>query len=149
MACRSRRTLFDVFVETGKKTESQPQIKTQGGSSVKVLSLLRADEHTEAGEPPSPELMERMGAFVEKAMKAGVLVHADGVLPSAKGKRVRLSNGRVSVVDGPFTESKELVSAYAVMEAATMDEVIDWTRQFLEVLGGGECELRPIFDPAD
>ena len=70
-----------------------------------------------------------------------------GCTPSAKGKRVRLAGGKVTVIDGPFTESKELVASYALFQVKSMDEAIHWTKRFLEVLGQGECELRPIFEP--
>ncbi len=113
---------------------------------MRVLGLLRADQSSEAGEPPSPELMERCGAFMAEVSQAGVLVATDGLLPSAKGKRVRLANGKTTVIDGPFTESKELVASYAVLNVKTMDEAVYWTTRFLEALGGGECELRPIFE---
>lgn len=114
---------------------------------MRFLGLLRADETSEAGLPPSPELIERCGAFVEQAMKAGVLVATDGLMPSKFGKRVRVTGGKARIIDGPFTESKELVASYAVLEAPSIDEAVDWTRRFLEAIGGGECEIRPIYGP--
>ena len=114
---------------------------------MRILGMMRADASSEAGAPPSKELMERMGTFIEEVTKAGVLVESDGLLPSAKGKRVRLAGGKVSVIDGPFTESKELIASYALFEVKSMDEAVHWTTRFLQVLGKGECELRPIFDP--
>ena len=116
---------------------------------MRILGLLKADKESEAGAPPSPELLEKMGKFIEEVMKAGVLKATDGLTPSAMGKRVRLSNGKVTVTDGPFTESKELVASYALFEVKTMAEAVHWTTRFLQVLGEGECELRPIFDPTD
>lgn len=116
---------------------------------MRILGLMRADEHSEAGAPPSPELMEKMGVFIGEVMKAGVLVSSDGLLPSSKGKRIKLSDGKVTVTDGPFTESKELVASYALFEVKSMDEAIEWTTRFLQVLGQGQCELRPIFDASD
>ena len=116
---------------------------------MRVLGLLKADASSEAGAPPSQELMERMGVFMEEVMQAGVLLATDGLHPSAKGKRVKIANGKVTVIDGPFTESKELVASYALFQVKTMDEAVMWTTRFLEVLGQGECELRPIFDPED
>jgi hypothetical protein len=111
--------------------------------------MLRADASSEAGAPPSKELMERMGVFIGEVMQAGVLLATDGLHPSSKGKRVKLANGKVTVTDGPFTESKELVASYALFQVNSMDEAVMWTKRFLEVLGQGECELRPIFDPTD
>jgi hypothetical protein len=116
---------------------------------MRILGMLKADKDSEAGAPPSMELMERMGTFIDEVMKAGVLVTTDGLTPSSMGKRVRLSGGKVTVIDGPFTESKELIASYALFEVTSMDEAIKWTTRFLDVLGEGECELRPIFDPMD
>lgn len=116
---------------------------------MRILGMLRADPHSEAGAPPSKELIEPMGVFIEEVTKAGVLVASDGLHPSRNGKRVRLQDGKVTVVDGPFTESKELVASYALFQVKSMDEAVHWTTRFLQVLGQGECELRPIFEPED
>jgi hypothetical protein len=113
------------------------------------MGLLKADKHSEAGAPPSKELMEKMGTFIEEATKAGVLLGGDGLQPSSKGTRVRLSGGKVSVTDGPFTESKELIASYALMQVKSMAEAIEWTTRFLRVLGEGECEIRPLFEAPD
>jgi hypothetical protein len=116
---------------------------------MRILGLLKADASSEAGEMPSADLIQRMGAFMEEVATAGVLVATDGLHPSSKGKRVSLSNGKITVTDGPFTESKEVVASYALFQVASMDEAVDWTRRFLEVLGEGQCELRPIFEASD
>ena len=116
---------------------------------MRILGMLKADASTEAGAPPSKELIERMGRFIEEVTEAGVMLATDGLHPSSKGKRVRLTDGKIAVIDGPFTESKELVASYALFQVKSMDEAIHWTTRFLEVLGKGECELRPIFEPED
>ena len=116
---------------------------------MRIMGLLKADSESEAGAPPSAELMQKMGTLMEDITKAGVMLATDGLKPSSEGKRVRLSNGKVTVLDGPFTESKELIASYAVFQVNTWDEAIYWTRRFLEVLGEGECELRPIFEASD
>lgn len=116
---------------------------------MRVLGLLRADKESETGVPPSKDLMERMGTFIEEITKAGVMLSTDGLQPSSKGKRVRLANGKITVMDGPFTESKELIASYALFQVKSMDEAVKWTTRFLEVLGEGECELRPIFEASD
>ena len=113
---------------------------------MRVLGLLRADAESESNARPSPEVMERMGKFLEAITKAGVLVDSEGLMPSANGARVRLADGKATVIDGPFTESKELVASYAILEVPTMAEAIEWTTRFLKVFGRGECELRPIFE---
>ena len=116
---------------------------------MRIIGLLRADASSEAGEPPSPELLERCGRFMEEITKAGVLVATDGLQPSATGKRVRVVDGKAKVIDGPFTESKELIASYALLEVKSMDEAVYWTTRFLEALGGGECELRPLYEGCD
>lgn len=116
---------------------------------MRILGMLKADKESEAGAPPSRELMERMGTFIEEITKAGVMLATDGLQPSSKGKRVRLANGNITVIDGPFTESKELIASYALFEVKSMDEAVRWTTRFLEVLGKGECELRPIYEASD
>jgi hypothetical protein len=116
---------------------------------MKILGMLRADASSEAGAPPSRELIEKMGTFVAEITQAGVMLGSDGLHPSSKGKRVRLANGKFTVIDGPFTESKELVASYALFQVKTMEEAVHWTKRFLEVLGKGECELRPIFEAED
>jgi hypothetical protein len=116
---------------------------------MRILGLLKADQHSEAGAPPSKELMEEMGRFMEEVTKAGVLLASDGLHPSSKGARVRLADGKVTVTDGPFTESKELIASYAMFQVKSMDEAVAWTTRFLKVLGSGECELRPVFEASD
>ena len=100
----------------------------------------------ETGLPPTQDEMARMGQLIEEGMKAGYLVAVEGCLPSAKGARVRLSNGTVQVTDGPFTESKEVVGGLAIIEAASKEEAIQHVKTFLHVAGDGECELRQLFE---
>jgi hypothetical protein len=116
---------------------------------MRFMGLLKADKHSEEGAPPSPELMERVGKFIEEITKAGVLLATDGLQPSSQGARVRLSGGKVTVTDGPFTESKELIASYALLEVRSKAEAIEWTTRFLKVLGEGECEIRPLFEASD
>jgi hypothetical protein len=77
------------------------------------------------------------------------MLATDGLQPSSKGKRVRLADAKITVMDGPFTESKELIASYALFQVKSMDEAVKWTTRFLEVLGEGECEIRPIFEESD
>jgi hypothetical protein len=117
---------------------------------MRCIGLLKADRESEAGEPPSAELMSRMGTFLEEITKAGVLLATDGLQPSATGKRVQVDEqGKVTVIDGPFTESKELIASYALFQVNSMDEAVAWTTRFLKVLGHGECEIRPIYEGCD
>lgn len=98
---------------------------------------------------PSPELFKAVGDLMEEATKAGVLLGGEGLTPTSHCKRVKVMDGKVMVTDGPFTESKELIASYALLQVETWDEAVYWTRRFLETLGGGECELRPIFEASD
>jgi hypothetical protein len=113
---------------------------------MRVLGLGRANADSEAGAPPSPEMIERCCKLIEEMTKAGVLLATDGLQPSSNGKRVRLAGGKTTVIDGPFTESKELIASYALLEVKSMEEAVEWTTRFLRALGGGECELRPLYE---
>jgi hypothetical protein len=110
---------------------------------MKFLSIYKA---VERNAPPSQEEMAKMGKLVEEGMKAGWLLATEGCLPTALGARVRNSNGKVTVTDGPFTEAKEVVGGFAILRANSKEEAIQLARDFLQVVGEGECELRQIFE---
>jgi hypothetical protein len=95
--------------------------------------------------PPSPELMNEMGKFVEEATKAGVLVATGGLGPVEEAVKVTLADGKFTVLDGPFTEAKELIGGWALMETRDRDEAIEWTKRFLSIVGGGESTIRPVY----
>ena len=101
------------------------------------------------GTPPTQSNMEEMGKLIEDGFKTGWLVATEGCLPSALGARVRLANGNYSVTDGPFTESKELVAGFAIIQAKSKEEAIEHTRRFLKIAGDGETEIRQVFNAAD
>lgn len=120
---------------------------------MRFISLVKANESSEAGNPPSPALMQAIGKLAEEMARAGVLLGMEGLLPSSHGARIRLADGKLTVIDGPFTEAKELVGGYAILQAASKEEAIEHGRRFLalhaEVLGSsyqGELELRELFD---
>ncbi len=113
------------------------------------MGVLKADKDSESGVPPSPELMERCGKFIEEITKAGVLLATDGLHPSSKASRVRVAGGKVNVTDGPFTEAKELIASYALLEVKSKAEAVEWTSRFLKALGGGECMVYQIYDSTD
>jgi hypothetical protein len=96
-------------------------------------------------EPPTPELLEEMGKFMEEATKAGVLVAGGGFGPYAEATTVSLADGKYTVIDGPFTEAKELVGGWALMEVRDKDEAVEWSKRFLGVLGSGETTIRPVY----
>ncbi|HLH45940.1 MAG TPA: YciI family protein [Acidimicrobiales bacterium] len=103
-----------------------------------------ADESSVPTEPPSPEVFERMGRFVEEASKAGVIVATGGIMPTAAGAKITLEDGEYTVVDGPFAEAKELVGGWALMECRDLAEAVEWSKRFLGVLGAGEVRVRPV-----
>ena len=120
---------------------------------MRFMMMVKADHDYEAGLPPKPELLEAIGRLSDDMSRAGVLLDSGGLLPSSRGARVRVSGGKVSVTDGPFAETKELVGGYAIVEAGSRDEAVALGRQFMEVharvLGSsydGECEVRQLFD---
>jgi hypothetical protein len=96
------------------------------------------------GTPPTQSNMEEMGKLIEDGFKTGWLVATEGCLPSALGARVRLANGNYTVTDGPFTESKELVAGFAIIQAKSKEEAIEHTRRFLKIAGDGETEIRQM-----
>jgi hypothetical protein len=113
---------------------------------MKFLSIYKA---AEKNAPPSQEEMSKMGKLVEDGFKAGWLVSTEGCLPSALGARVRRSGGSLTVTDGPFTEAKELVGGFAILRTNSKQEAIELARQFLAVVGEGECELRQIYEAGE
>lgn len=113
-------------------------------------SMVRIDETDVPAEGPSPELMQRMGDLIEEMTKAGVLLDTAGLSPTAQGTRVHWEGGKLSVTDGPFTESKEVVGGYAIVQAKDMAEAIEWTKRFLKVHEEHwtvTCEVREIMEP--
>ena len=94
--------------------------------------------------PPTPELYAQMGEFVEEATKAGVLLATGGLAPFEEATKVRYTNGEFTVIDGPYTEAKELVGGWALMEVRDKAEAIEWTRRFLAIVGEGESTIRQV-----
>ncbi|MEU9665063.1 YciI family protein [Streptomyces bobili] len=101
----------------------------------RYLSLVRIDESSVPAEGPSPELMQRMGELLEEITKAGVMLDTAGLLPTAQGTRLHLKGGDVSFTDGPFTETKEVVGGYAIMQCKDKAEALEWAKRFLKVHG--------------
>jgi hypothetical protein len=115
---------------------------------MRFLSMVRTNE--KSGGQPSARLMEDMGKLIEEMTRAGVLIATGGLLPSSQGKRLRQRHGKLTVTDGPFTEAKEVIGGYAILEAKSMEEAVELTKQFLRVHGDEwdvECELRPLAGP--
>ena len=115
---------------------------------MRFLSMIRVDETR--GQVPSEKLMQDMGQLIEEMTRAGVLVRTGGLRPSKEGARVRLRQGKLSAVDGPFTETKEVIGGFAILEAESMPKAIELTKRFLRIHGDEwdiECEVRPIDGP--
>lgn len=110
---------------------------------MRFLSIYKS---VERNTPPSQEAMAAMGKLIEEGMKAGWLLSTEGCLPSALGARVRRSDGKVSVTDGPFTEAKELVGGFAILQANSKTEAIQMAKDFLAHVGEGECEIRQLYE---
>jgi hypothetical protein len=117
---------------------------------MRVMVQVKANEETEAGVPPSTEMLSEMGAYNEELVKAGIMLAGEGLHPSSKGVRIRFSGDQRSVVDGPFTETKELVAGYWLWQVRDMDEAIEWAKRCPNPTGAeGVLELRPVFEAED
>ena len=112
---------------------------------MRFLSIYKT---VERNAPPSSEEIAKMGKLIEEGMKAGWLLGTEGCLPSALGARVRLDDGKITVTDGPFIESRELVGGFAILKADSKEQAIQLARDFLQVAGGGECEIRALYEAA-
>src|SRR2546421_11508687 len=115
---------------------------------MRVLVLVKANKDSEAGVLPSQELLTDMGKFNEELVKAGVMLAAEGLHPSSKGKRVKFSGPKPTVTDGPFTESKELIAGFWLWQGRSMDEAIEWVKRS-PFGGGAEIEIRPVVEADD
>jgi hypothetical protein len=110
---------------------------------MKFLGYTIGDPNTPM-PPPTPEMYQKMGAFVEEATKAGIILATGGLAPLDEGVKVQYHDGEFTVLDGPFTEAKELIGGWALMDCRDRDEAIEWTKRFLEIAGEGESTIRPV-----
>lgn len=115
---------------------------------MRCMVIVKANKDSEAGLMPKENLLAEMGKFNEELVKAGVLLAADGLQPSSKGKRVRFSGEKRMVIDGPFTETKELIAGYWLWQVRSMDEAVEWLKR-APFDGGTEVEIRPVFETED
>jgi len=119
---------------------------------MRVMVIVKATKNSEAGKLPTKELMAEMGKFNEELVKNGIMLDGDGLRPSSKGKRIRFSPGnKRTVIDGPFTETKELVAGYWIWQVKSLDEAVEWARRCPDPMPGEESELeiRPFYEPED
>jgi hypothetical protein len=115
---------------------------------MRVIVMVKATKESEVGQMPSEKLLTEMGRFNESLVKAGVMLAADGIHPSSKGKRVRFSGAERTVIDGPFAETKELVAGFWLWQVKSMDEAVEWLKR-APFDGGAEVEIRQLFEADD
>jgi hypothetical protein len=114
------------------------------------MVIIKATKDSEAGALPSTELLTAMGKYNEQLVKAGIMLAGEGLKPSSKGKRVRFAGDKRSVIDGPFTETKELIAGYWIWQVRSMDEAVEWLKRCPNPHpGDSEVEIRPVFEAAD
>ena len=115
---------------------------------MRVMVLVKASSQSEAGVMPTEKQLTEMGKFNEELVKAGIMLAGEGLHPSSKGKRVRFSGKDRKVIDGPFTETKELIAGFWIWQVRSMDEAIEWLKR-APFDGGTEIEVRPVFEAED
>ena len=118
---------------------------------MKVMVVVKATKNSEAGVMPNEKLLAAMGKYNEELVKAGIMLAGEGLHPSSKGKRIKFSGNKRTVVDGPFTETKELIAGFWIWQVRSMEEAVEWARRCPDPMPGEEAvlELRRIFGPED
>ena len=119
---------------------------------MRVMVLIKADKNSEAGVMPSEQLLTAMGQFNEELAKAGIMLAGEGLHPSSKGKRVRFSGSKRTVIDGPFAETKELIAGFWIWQVKSMDEAIEWAKRIPYPMPGSDVvdvEIRQVFEDED
>jgi len=117
---------------------------------MRVVVFVKANQDTEAGVMPSEQLLAEMGKYNEELVKAGIMLDGQGLHPSSKGARIKFSGPKRTVVDGPFTETKELIAGYWIWQVRSMDEAIEWAKRCPNPTGAESVlEIRPIFEAED
>ena len=118
---------------------------------MRVMVIITANEKSEAGTVPDERLLREMGEFNEKLVNAGVMLAGEGLHPSSRGKRVRFSGSKRTVIDGPFAEAKELVAGFWIWQVKSLDEAVEWVKQIPNPMPGteSEVEIRPVFESED
>lgn len=117
---------------------------------MRFMLMVKATEKTEAEVPPTADQLHGMAELMEDMARAGILLGGEGLTPSSRGKRMKIAGDKiVSVIDGPFAETKELVAGYALVEVGSWEELQPWSERFAAAQGEGECEIRPLYEAAD
>jgi hypothetical protein len=115
---------------------------------MRFMVIVKANKDSEAGVMPTQKILVEMGKFNEELVKAGVMLAAEGLHPSSKGKRIKFSGGKQTVIDGPFTETKELIAGFWLWQVKSMEEAIEWLKRS-PFDGGTEIEIRQVFEAED
>jgi hypothetical protein len=117
---------------------------------MRVMVIVKATKDSEAGVLPSKELITAMGNYNEELVKAGIMLAGEGLKPSSKGKRVRFSGSKRTVIDGPFAETKELIAGYWIWQVRSMEEAVEWLKRCPNPMPGeSDVEIRPVYEAAD
>lgn len=118
---------------------------------MRVMVIIKATKSSEAGNMPDEKLLAEMGKFNEQLVKAGVMLAGEGLHPSSKAKRVRFSDGKKTVIDGPFAQTTELIAGYWLWQVKSMDDAVEWVRRCPDPMPGEESviEIRPVFETED
>ncbi len=117
---------------------------------MRVMVIVKATRESEAGEMPSQELLAAMGSFNEELVKAGIMLAGEGLHPTSKAKRVRFTGSKRTVIDGPFTETKELVAGFWLWQVKSMEEAVEWVKRCPNPMPSeSEIEIRPVFEADD
>jgi len=122
----------------------------RGDETMRVMVMVKATKDSEAGTMPSTEMLEAMGKFNEQLINAGIMLAADGLKPSSQGKRIAFDGPGRSVIDGPFTETRELVAGYWIWQVKDLDEAVEWAKRCPNPMPGpSEIEIRPVYEASD
>jgi hypothetical protein len=118
---------------------------------MRVMVIVKATKNSEAGVMPSEKLLADMGKYNEELVKAGIMLGGDGLQSSSKGKRIQMAGSKRKVVDGPFTETKELIAGYWIWQVRSIEEAVEWARRCPDPMPGedAELEIRPLFEAED
>ena len=115
---------------------------------MRVMVIVKADKESEAGITPDKEILTKMGKYNEELVKAGIMLAGEGLHPTSKGKRIRFSGEKRTVIDGPFTETKELIAGFWLWQVRSIEEAVEWLKR-APFDGGTEIEIRPVFEACD
>jgi hypothetical protein len=116
---------------------------------MRYMMMHYSTEAMEAGDPPSPETLAELGAFMEECVQAGVLLAGEGVRPSSTGARLSFEDGTVRVLDGPFAEAKEVIAGFAILDLKSRDEAIEYGKRFAKIIGTPRIDIRLVAEFSD